>query len=367
MSFDKRRSELKTAKLLVAISGGVDSSVAGVLLKEREYNITGAYIRTWMNEYSIAAKCPWQEELDLARRMTKIIGIPFRLVNMIGDYREKVVEYLVDGYRTGVTPNPDVICNREIKFGRFLDYAIKEGYSGMATGHYCRRIKNDDGTYSLFEGKDKNKDQSYFLALISQYQLSHAFFPLGDLDKKQVRQIARNNMLPNADRKDSQGICFLGYVKINEFLESYIPDNPGDIINMSGRKIGTHQGLHRYTLGQRKGIGIPSNTQNESYVVIAKNHSQNQLVIGFDRSSTLGLYRRRFRVNNLNFLYQPPGGNDDLLANPRYRDPSTPILFRHTGPTEAEIEFEFPQRALAPGQICALYDGERLVGGGTYY
>ena len=349
------------------MSGGVDSSVAAILLKEQGYHVTGAYIKTWMNEDRIAARCPWQEELDLARKTADIIGVPFHLVNLIGDYRKKVIDYLVDGYRSGVTPNPDVMCNREIKFGRFLHCALEEGFDGMATGHYCRRTVNDDGTYNLLEGKDKNKDQSYFLALLSQSQLRHAYFPLGELDKGEVRRIAHRKMLPNADRKDSQGICFLGKVRVNEFLEEYIPDNPGNIVDLSGQQIGTHQGLHRYTLGQRKGIGIPSNTYQQSFVVVAKNREQNQLIVGFDQPSTAGLYGSRFRIRNLNFLNEPPRSGHTLLAKPRYRDPSTPILFRHTGSAEAEIEFKTLQRALAPGQICALYDGERLIGGGIYY
>ncbi len=354
-------------KLLVAMSGGVDSSVAAILLEEQGYDVTGAYIKTWMNEDRIAAHCPWQEELDLARRVAEIIGIDFRLVNLIGDYREKVVHYLVDGYRSGVTPNPDVMCNREIKFGRFLHNALEEGYDGIATGHYCRKIENDVGTFSLLEGHDKNKDQSYFLALISQFQLRHAIFPLGELDKEEVRRIARNRMLPNADRKDSQGICFLGRVRVNEFLREFIPDNPGDIVSLSGTFIGTHKGLHRYTLGQRKGIGIPSNTDRESFVVVAKKQQENQLIVGFDKPSTTGLYGNHFRLKDLSYLNELPRPSHALLAKPRYRDPSTPVLLRRTGQRKAEIEFETSQRALAPGQICALYDGERLLGGGVYY
>ena len=348
------------------MSGGVDSSVAALLLKEQGYSVVGAYIKTWLNEEDVFAHCPWQDEIEDARTVAEIIGIEFKVINLIGDYRESVVQYLIEGYRNGLTPNPDVICNRDIKFGSFLKAARAESFEGVATGHYCRRIVNRDESCDLWEGADKNKDQSYFLALISQHQLRHALFPLGDLNKRTVRQIAHENSLPTADKKDSQGICFLGKVRIANFLENFIPDQRGEIVDIGGRVLGNHRGLHRYTLGQRKGIRIPSNTDSEAYVVVAKDLERNRLTVAFDRSSSPGLYRRDCLLRSINFLNEAVSESRRLLAKPRYRDPSSTVVYTPLKNGTAKIVFDQPQRALAPGQVCALYDGEKLLGGGIY-
>lgn len=353
-------------KILVALSGGVDSSVAALLLKEQGYAVSGAYIRTWMNEEMPLGDCPAQQDIEDARAVAKHLGIDFEIVNLVNEYREHVVRYLVEGYKKGITPNPDIMCNREMKFGIFQQYALQQGFDALATGHYVRKRQNADGRFDLLQGVDPDKDQSYFLALLRQEQIRQVLFPLGNDRKTTVRERALAHKLPNAQKKDSQGICFLGDVPINRFLEHYIDDKPGDIVNSEGKVLGRHRGLHRYTLGQRRWIGVPSNTDNEFYVVIGFNHERNELIVGFDNPASPGLFGAEFEIDRLSFVNHPIRESCKLLAKPRYRDPSQRITYDPTGPDTARVVFERPQRALAAGQVIALYEDDKLLGGGFY-
>ncbi len=353
-------------KILVALSGGVDSAVAAWLLKEQGYEISGAYIRTWMNEEMPLADCPAQQDIEDSRAVAMHLGIDYEIVNLVNEYREHVVNYLVDGYRRGITPNPDIMCNREMKFGIFLNYALEAGFDGIATGHYVRKLTKDDGSYDLLEGLDKNKDQTYFLALLRQAQIQKALFPLGELKKPRVRACALEQNLPNATKKDSQGICFLGDMNISRFLEHYIEDKPGNIVNPEGKVLGQHRGLHRYTTGQRRGIGVPSNTDNEFYVVTGLDMERNELIVAFDQIDSPGLFTSEVEVYDLSFLNRPVTKSCRLLAKPRYRDPSQTITYTPIDDKRAKVTFDEPQRALSPGQIIALYDGDQLLGGGFY-
>ncbi len=354
-------------KILVALSGGVDSAVAAYLLKKQGYEVQGVFFRSWQNETELWKACPWQEDLASARSVAEHLQIPFSIVNFIKIYREKIVDYLIEGYRMGQTPNPDVMCNRFIKFGVLVEYMRTNNFDGLATGHYCRIVRSD-GHCSLQEGLDPLKDQSFFLCLVKRENLQNVYFPLGDITKQEVRQIAKRITLPNAERKDSQGICFLGSsnVRINQFLEKYIPDAPGNIINLQGKVLGQHRGLHRYTMGQRKGIDIPSNCDFEHYVVVAKDYTTGNLVVGFDHTDTQGLYAKRVRVCGLNFLEERPQEGEQLLAKPRYRDRAQPIKWHWKDNSTAEIHFLEPQRALAVGQALAFYRRSYLIGGGVY-
>lgn len=353
-------------KILVALSGGVDSAVAALLLKEQGYAVSGAYIRTWMNEEMPLADCPAQQDIEDSRAVAEHLGIDYEIVNLVNEYREHVVHYLVEGYKEGITPNPDIMCNREMKFGIFQDYALQNGFDAIATGHYVRSIKNPDGSYDLLEGLDKNKDQTYFLALLRQAQIAKALFPVGELKKPDVRAIAEKYRLPNAGKKDSQGICFLGDMNISRFLEYYIEDKPGDIVNSAGKVLGQHRGLHRYTTGQRRGIGVPSNTDNEAYVVTRLDMERNELVVAFDRPDSPGLYTSEVELYGLSFTHHRLTESGQLLAKPRYRDPSQAITYTPIGTDTAKVNFAEPQRALSSGQVLALYDGEKLIGGGFY-
>lgn len=353
-------------KILVALSGGVDSSIAALLLKEQGYEVCGAYIRTWMNEETPLGDCPAQQDIEDARAVAKHLEIDFEIVNLVNEYSEHVVHYLVEGYKNGITPNPDIMCNCRMKFGIFQEYALSQGFDALATGHYARKRENPDGSFDLLQGVDPNKDQSYFLALLRQGQIRKTLFPLGEYKKTAVRELAVRHKLPNAKKKDSQGICFLGDVPINRFLEHYIDDRPGNIINKKGKVLGQHRGLHRYTLGQRRWIGVPSNTDNQFYVVIGFNYENNELIVGFDNPESPGLFGSEFNVIGLSFINQPIDKACKMLAKPRYRDPSQSIMFTPAGTDTARVVFDQPQRALASGQVIAFYRNEKLIGGGFY-
>ncbi len=355
-------------RVLVAMSGGVDSSVAAACLIREGYEVVGAYMKNWINEDNITGDCPWQQDIKDARAVADFLGIDFHVVNMMKEYQSRVVDYLLQGYQDGVTPNPDVMCNREMKFGVFLDYALEQGFDAVATGHYARSRVNDDGTKDILCGIDPNKNQTYFLALLNQKQVSKAMFPIGHLLKNDLRSLASDMGLPNAGKKDSQGICFIGEIKMSDFLRNYVPDNPGDIVNLNGEILGQHRGLHLYTLGQRKGIGIPSNVYKEAFVVVGKNMKKNELVVGFDSFDTPSLYASRCLINGVSFINRVIPENDTILAQPRYRTPavSAKLDLSNKGDGKAELVFDVPQRALTPGQICALYSGEVLLGGGVF-
>jgi tRNA-specific 2-thiouridylase len=350
------------------MSGGVDSSESALLLQRQDINIIGAYMRTWHNQdhHQPLSQCPWEEDIHQAHTVAKQLQIPFSIINMMEHYQQWVVTPLVEGYRHGITPNPDILCNQHIKFGLLADYARESGCSGIATGHYCQKMTHSDGSCDLWEGADPHKDQSYFLAYISQKQLQFAQFPIGHLYKADVRALASQAQLCNATRKDSQGICFLGKVKIQDFLAHYIPDFPGEIIDTEGHILGTHNGLHRFTLGQRHGLQIPSNRDHEHYVVVAKYLEKNQLIIALEHPSSEHLFRKKISLHNVHFIREKIEHPQHLLGRPRYRDPAQKIYFEPSGPTSAIVEFATPQRALTSGQVLALYEEKRLLGGGIY-
>ena len=357
-------------RTLVALSGGVDSAVAALLLQRAGEDVEAAYMKNWINEDEIIGDCPWQQDIVDARAVADHLGIPFRVVNLMEEYRDRVVAYLLEGYQRGLTPNPDVMCNRDIKFGVFAQWAHDHGFDAVATGHYAQRRQTAAGHWEILEGADSNKDQTYFLALLDQAQVALARFSMGHLAKPDLRQIAREAGLPNADKKYSQGICFIGQIKMQDFLREYVPDAPGPIIRAQDETLlGEHQGLHFYTLGQRKGIGIPSNTDGKAYVVVGKRAHDRALLVAFDGADAPGLFTQKVTVANLRWnTPTPPTEICALEGKVRYRDPRIPLRFipDPTNNTSATIEFETPQRGLAAGQILALYDGNRLLGGGVY-
>ncbi len=357
------------AKVLAALSGGVDSSVAARLLVEQGHEVVGAYMKNWINEENIAGNCPWEQDIEDARRVAGEIGIEFRVINLMREYRDRVVSYLLKGYSAGITPNPDAMCNREMKFGVFREYSAAEGFDFVATGHYAiRRCREIDGSVEVLRGADRNKDQSYFLALLSQEQVRSALFPLGALMKAQVRDLARDWGLATAEKKDSQGICFIGEVRMSDFLRTYLPDDPGPVVDVEGRILGEHRGLHLFTLGQRRGIGVASRRHGTAYVVVAKQPERKALVVALEDPAAPMLYASRALVTGVSFLRAGFQEGDALEAQARYRSPPAHAQIASWDPDtgRARVEFLEAQRALTPGQVCAFYRGAELIGGGFF-
>jgi len=362
------------SKILAALSGGVDSSVAAALLVREGHDVSGVYMKNWINEENIIGHCPWQEDIEDARAVAEQLGIEFRVVNLMKEYREKVVKYLLEGYQQGITPNPDVMCNREMKFGVLWEWAQEHGFEAIATGHYARKddgggMKDEGLESKILRGADPNKDQTYFLAMMRPEQVRIARFPIGHMLKPELREVARELGLKTAEKKDSQGICFIGEIKMEDFLRTFVEDKPGNIVNLEGKVLGEHRGLHLYTLGQRKGLKVASNLYKQAYVVVAKRNATNELVIAIERPDTPLLWAKRAVLTNISTTGPDLAVSRRLNAQPRYRCVAgvasfTPFL-REDG-WAAELVYDEPQRALTPGQICALYDGEQLLGGAVF-
>lgn len=354
------------ARILVGLSGGVDSSVAALLLQQQGHIVVGGYMKNWINSEGIPGDCPWEQDIEDAHAVAKKLGIEFRVIDLIEQYQSRIVDYLLEGYRSGITPNPDVYCNREMKFGVFLDYALEQGFEYVATGHYARIKKSNDGSVNILRGHDSSKDQSYFLSLLEQHQVKHALFPIGEMLKPNVRKLAEEFDLPTAAKKDSQGICFIGNIKMSDFLSNYVPDSPGSIVDVSGKIRGKHRGLHLYTLGQRKGHGVASPKDGVAFVVVGKNFEKNQLIVGFEEKKTKGLYANQCLVGSVSWVNKIPISGSKIEAQPRYRSRAESVEITILDDGKILVDFDQQQRALTPGQICGFYDQGVLLGGGVF-
>lgn len=344
-------------KVFMAMSGGVDSSVAAALLIERGFDVVGCHMKC----YNVDG-CAEQDAED-ARRVAEQLGIPFYTFDLERAYKERVVDYMVRGYKNGITPNPDVMCNKEIKFGLFLKRALELGADYIATGHYVA-IKKIAGAYALHAAKDKNKDQSYFLWTLTQKELAHCLFPLGNLTKPEVRAIAVKHGLVTAAKKDSQGICFLGKVPAAEFLKRYIPAHAGAVVTMLGEKIGTHDGAEFYTVGQRHGLKIGGH--KEPLYVAGKNIADNTVIVAEGKKNT-ELYRTEATLENLNLINKLDTRKPVTVhARIRYRQPLFKAAFRIGKNKTGMLAFDKPQKAVAIGQSAVFYTEKgKMLGGGV--
>ncbi|TMM55944.1 tRNA 2-thiouridine(34) synthase MnmA [Maribacter algarum] len=392
-------------KVVVGLSGGVDSSVAAYLLKEQGYEVIGLFMKNWHDDsVTISEECPWLEDSNDALIVAERLGIPFQTVDLSAEYKERIVDYMFKEYEMGRTPNPDVLCNREIKFDVFLKIALQLGADYVATGHYCRKgtIQNADGseTYQLLSGADANKDQSYFLCQLSQEQLSKTLFPIGELQKPEVRKIAAANDLITADKKDSQGLCFIGKVRLPEFLQQKLKPKKGVIVEVpagavqlrrsqmefdskeaelaytsakpvyhieDGKIVGEHQGAHYFTKGQRKGLDVGGT--KEPLFVIETDVEENVIYTGQGKSHP-GLYRRTLFVTDAELHWVRPDlalkvdGTMSVMARIRYRQAlEKATLYKVDG--GLYVDFEEKQSAITEGQFVAWYLEDELIGSGV--
>lgn len=354
-------------RVVVGMSGGVDSSATALKLKREGYDVVGIFMKNW-DDTDENGVCTATEDYKDVQAVANQIGIPYYSVNFEKEYWNKVFEYFLDEYKKGRTPNPDVICNKEIKFKAFLDYAMDLGADYVATGHYARVERDDDGTVHMLRGVDSNKDQTYFLNQLSQDQLQRVMFPLGEMEKSDVRQLAEEAGLKTADKKDSTGICFIGERDFKEFLMNYLPAQPGEMQTLDGDVVNTHDGLMYYTIGQRQGLGIGGSKEygNEPWFVIGKDLERNVLLVGqgFHHEH---LYATHLEASDFSFTVKAPAEAEfRCTAKFRYRTDDVPVTIKmNDDRTEAIVEFDEPQRAITPGQAIVLYDGEECLGGGT--
>jgi len=357
-------SNLKSPHVVVGMSGGVDSSVSALLLKQQGYQVTGLFMKNWEDDND-DEYCSSREDLVDAVSVADVIGVNIEAVNFAAEYKERVFSYFLREYQAGRTPNPDILCNTEIKFKAFIEHALRLGADKIAMGHYAQ-VREVDGLFQLLKADDASKDQSYFLHRLNQAQLSHALFPLGHLLKTEVREIARKNKLANHAKRDSTGICFIGERPFREFLNRYLPMQPGDMFTPEGKKVGTHQGLSFYTLGQRQGLGIGGgkDSTGEPWFVAGKDMANNRLIVvqGHDHPSLLTPHLDAIEMHWISG--HAPDITRKYAAKTRYRQADAACRITKLDGNRASFVFDEPQWAVTPGQSVVVYDGAVCLGGG---
>ncbi|MEI8249234.1 MAG: tRNA 2-thiouridine(34) synthase MnmA [Candidatus Taylorbacteria bacterium] len=388
--------EVPKIKVYVGMSGGVDSSVSALLLKQAGYDVTGVFIKVWQPDW---ITCNWKEERIEAMRAAAHIGIPFVTLDLVQEYKTEVIDYMIAEYKAGRTPNPDVMCNREVKFGAFWRWAYAQGADFVATGHYarvekhaldslpsgraskpagfvlcsrrraaqCPSVNKSSACFDLLTGIDANKDQSYFLWTLNQNDLEHIMFPIGHLTKPEVRALAKKHKLPNAEKKDSQGLCFIGKIDVKEFLSHYIHTEKGNVLNEKGEIIGTHEGALLLTIGERHGFTITKKTPHDTpYYILRKDIANNTIIVGQKisetRSSATGT--QKINLERVNWTGLIPAIGSKLQARTRYRQPLQGITILSINEDTVVVECEHVQDVVAPGQSLVIYNGEQCIGGG---
>lgn len=351
----------KDTRVVVGMSGGVDSSVAALILKEQGYDVIGIFMKNW-DDTDENGVCTATEDYEDVIRVCNQIGIPYYAVNFEKQYWDKVFTYFLDEYKAGRTPNPDVMCNKEIKFKAFLEHAMNLGADYLATGHYAR-VEDRDGERKMLRGLDENKDQTYFLNQLSQDQIEKVLFPIGNLEKSRVRELAKEANLATATKKDSTGICFIGERNFKEFLGNYLPAQPGNMETMNGEVKGKHDGLMYYTIGQRQGLGIGGS--GEPWFVVGKDLERNVLLVEQGFHNEL-LYSDSITAVNVSFVSDKEKPKTfECTAKFRYRQPDNAVTVELQDDGTAKVLFKEPIRAVTPGQAVVFYDGEECLGGGT--
>jgi len=390
--------KLRGPRVFVGMSGGVDSSVSAALLKDAGYDVTGVFIKVWQPDW---IECTWKDERREAMRAAAHLGIPFVTLDLVQEYKIEVIDYMIAEYRAGRTPNPDVMCNREVKFGAFWRWAEKQGADFVATGHYARIIEEQPtptfdeghfasrsdgensarlarrdarpeenvgvGSFKLLAGVDTNKDQSYFLWTLNANDLKHILFPVGHLTKPEVRVLARKYKLPNADKKDSQGLCFIGKVDIKDFLSRYIDTKPGMVLNEMREVIGSHTGSLLLTIGERHGFTITKKTPHDApYYVISKDTVKNTVTVAnHSRLADNTIHtKQQVTLVRVNWVSTIPAKGDALQARTRYRQELQNIKILSADSELATIEFQTAQETITPGQSLVIYSKDETIGGG---
>ncbi|MDK1727727.1 tRNA 2-thiouridine(34) synthase MnmA [Dellaglioa algida] len=353
-------------RVVVGMSGGVDSSVVAYLLKQQGYDVVGVFMKNWDDTDEMGVCTATEDYKDVAKVANKI-GIPYYSVNFEKEYWDRVFTYFLDEYKKGRTPNPDVMCNKEIKFKAFFDYAMELDADYIAMGHYAQVEQDTDGIMHMLRGDDSNKDQTYFLSQLSQEQIQKVMFPIGNIEKPEVRRIAEEAGLSTAKKKDSTGICFIGERNFTKFLGEYLPAQTGNMMTVDGAKMGEHYGLMNYTIGQRKGLGIGGTGEgNDPWFVVGKDLSTNTLIVGQGYHNDL-LYADYLEASELSFIAPIDRfGNDfHITAKFRYRQTDVGVTVHlNDDHTEATVTFDAPVRAITPGQAVVFYDGTECLGSG---
>ncbi len=349
-------------RVVVGMSGGVDSAVAAALLKEQGFEVVALYMSNW-KETDGSGCCTGEQDFTDVRHICETLDIPYYTSDFSQEYMDNVFKLFVEEYKKGRTPNPDVLCNREIKFGPFADFARKMGADYIATGHYCR-IRHENGTHYLLRAKDENKDQTYFLNQVRTEQLADVIFPVGDMNKSEVRAIAEKYNIPVAKKKDSTGICFIGERNFRNFLSGYIPMKEGDIVTLDGKVVGKHNGVYYYTIGQRRGLGIGGSADGngERWFVLDKDVVHNTLIVSQGEDDIL--YKKELETEGFNFITQPNSEEFDCEVRIKHRQPLQKARAYKTD-AGIRIVFQEKQRAITSGQYAVIYDGEICLGGGV--